>query len=142
MCGQSFMSRYARKTKMNTNTQIVEASNRCTRRSIQKRVTFSRNFPVRSHSAAHNINHGRGESIYLLCRVVGSSISPGTRVSRALKQQQKINDCHKRRKKTKTYIDKRSRKRRALFKLYETHQEEVMYHKMYATSCTALCAAI
>ena len=117
------------KTKMNTNTQKVEASNRSMRRSIPKSVTFSRNFPGRSHSAAHNINHGPGESIYQLCKVVGSPISPGTRVSRALKQQQNINDCHKRRKKTKAYIDRRSRKRRALFKLYETRQEEVKYHK-------------
>ena len=117
------------KTKMNTNTQKVEASNGSMRRSIPKRVTFSRTFPGRPHSAAHNINHGPGESIYQLCKVVGSPISPGTRVSRALKQQQNINCQKRRKKKSKAYIDRRSRKRRELFKLYETHQEEGKYHK-------------
>ena len=75
------------KTKMNTNTQKVEASHRSMRRSIPKSVTFSRHFPGWSHSAAHNINHGPGESIYQLCKVVGSPISPGIKVSRTLKQQ-------------------------------------------------------
>ena len=100
------------KTKINTNTQKVEASNRSMRRSIPKNVTFSRNFPGRSHSAAHNINHGPGESIYHLCKVVGSPISPGTRVSRALKQQQNINDCHKRRKKKQKKKKKNKKKQK------------------------------
>ena len=86
------------KTKMNTNTQKCEGSNRSMRRSVPKNVTFSRNFPGRSHSAAHSINHGPGESIYKLCRVVGSPTQVGTRVCRALYQQQKVNERHKQRK--------------------------------------------
>lgn len=96
--GQDMLER----TKMNTNTQKVEASNRSMRRSLTKYVTFSRNFPGWSHSAAHNINHGPGESLYKLCKAVGSPIFIGTRVSRALYQQQKNNECHKRRKNHKT----------------------------------------
>lgn len=117
------------KTRMNTNTQKCEASNRSMRRSVPKNVTFSRNFPGRSHSAAHNINHGPGESIYKLCKAVGSPISAGTRVSRSLNQQQNISQCHKKRKSAKRYKEARSRKRRALFSLYERHQEEVKYEK-------------
>ena len=43
------------KTKMNANTQKVEATNRSMRRSLPKHLTFLRNFPGRAHSAAHNI---------------------------------------------------------------------------------------
>ena len=117
------------KTKMNTNTQKCEGSNRSMRRSLPKNVTFSRNFSGRSHSAAHNINHGPGESIYKLCRVVGSPIQAGTRVCRALYQQQKVNERHKQRKKSKHYKEARSKKRRALYKLYEQQQEHVKYVK-------------
>lgn len=117
------------KTKMNTNTQKCEGSNRSMRRSLPKNVTYSRNFTGRSHSAAHNINHGPGESIYQLCKLVGSPISAGTRVSRALSQQQKINESHKKRKNSKQYKEGRSRKRRALYKLYEQRQEDVKYCK-------------
>ena len=72
------------KTKMNTNTQKVEAINRSMRRSLQNHLTFWRKIPGRAHSAAHNINNGPDESIYKLCKVVGSPIPSGTRVSRAL----------------------------------------------------------
>ena len=62
------------KTKMNTNTQKVEATDLSMRRSLPKHLTFSRNFPGRAHSAAHNINNGPCESIYKLCKDVGSPI--------------------------------------------------------------------
>lgn len=117
------------KTKMNTNTQKCEGSNRSMRRSLPKNVTFSRNFSGRSHSAAHSINHGSGESIYKLCRAVGSPIQAGTRVCRALYQLQKVNERHKQRKKSKHYKEARSKKRRALYKLYEQQQEQVKYVK-------------
>ena len=45
------------RTKMNTNTQKVEATNRSMRRSLPKHLTL-RNFPGRVHSAAYNINIG------------------------------------------------------------------------------------
>lgn len=99
------------------------------RRSLPKNVTFSRNFSGRSHSAAHSINHGSGESIYKLCRAVGSPIQAGTRVCRALYQLQKVNERHKQRKKSKHYKEARSKKRRALYKLYEQQQEQVKYVK-------------
>ena len=86
------------KTKMNTKIQKCEGTNRSMRRSLPKNVTFSGIFSGRSHSAAHSINHGPGEQIYKLCRVVGSPIQAGTRVCRALYQQQKVNERHKQRK--------------------------------------------
>ena len=114
---------------MNTNTQKIEATNRSMRRSLPKHLTFSRNFPGRAHSAAHNINNGPGESIYKLCKVVGSPIPSGTRVSRALYQEQKKTNSHKSRKKAKHYIESRSKRRRAIYKLYAEHREVVKYQK-------------
>ena len=77
------------KTQKNTNTQKVEATNRSSRRSLPKHLTFLRNFPGGAHNAAHNINNGPGESINKLCKVVGSPIPSRTRVSRAPYQEQK-----------------------------------------------------
>ena len=91
------------RTKMNTNTQKVEATNRSMRRSLPKHLTFSKNFPGRAHSAAHNINNGPGQSIYKLCKVFGSPIPSGTRVSRAItniKRNQKVINFAKRQNNT------------------------------------------
>ena len=109
------------RTKMNTNTQKVEATNRSMRRSLPKHLTFFRNFPGRAHSAAHNINNGPGELIYKLCKVVCSPIPSGTRVFRALYQEQKKTNSHKSRKKAKHYIESRSKRQWAIYKLYAEH---------------------
>ena len=120
------------RTKLNTNTQKVEATNRSMRRSLPKHLTFSRNFPGRAHSAAHNINNGPGiivQSIYKLCKIVGSPIPSGTRVSRALYQEQKKTNSHKSRKKAKHFIESRSKRRQVIYKLYAEHREVVKYQK-------------
>ena len=120
------------RTKMNTITQKVEATNRSMRRSLPKHLTFctfSGNFPGRAHSAAHNINNAPGESIYKLCKVDGSLIPSRTRVSRALYQEQKKTNSHKSRKKAKHYMEDRSKRRWAIYKLYAEHREVVKYQK-------------
>ena len=99
------------------------------RRYLPKNNTFIRNFSGRAHSAAHNINHGPGESIFKLCELVGSPISPGTRVARTLNGYQQMYERDKKHKKTKCYKESRCRKRRALFALYEKQQEETKYQK-------------
>ena len=117
------------KTKMNTNTQKVEATNRSMRRSLPKHLIFLRNFPGRAHSVAHNMNNGPDESIYQLCKVVGPLIPSGTMVSRAIYQELKKTNSHKFRKNAKHYIESRSKWRRAIYKLYAEHREEVKYKK-------------
>ena len=77
------------KTRLNTNTQKCEATNRSFRRSLSKYLTFAQFFSGRSHSAVHNINNGPGESVFKLCKAADSTIHGGTRVCQALKQQQK-----------------------------------------------------
>lgn len=66
--------------------------------------------------------NGPGESIYTLCTVIGSPISPGPSVSRALNQHQKIIESQKMHKRTKTYKEARCIKQRALYTLYEKQQ--------------------
>ena len=117
------------KTRLNTNTQKCEATNRSFRRSLPKYLTFARNFSGRSHSAVHNINNGPGESVFKLCKAAGSTIHGGTRVCQALKQQQKISHSNRKRKRTQAYKDALCRKRRALYRLYEKNQEEINYRK-------------
>ena len=76
---------------------------------------------------AHNINKGPVESIYKLCKVVGSLIPSGTWVSRALYQELKKTNSHKFRKNRKHYIE--SKRQMAIYKLYAEHREEVKYIK-------------
>ena len=117
------------KTWLNKNTQNCEAANRSFRRSLPKYLTFARIFSGRSHSAAHNINNGPGESVFKLCKAAGSTIHGGTRVCQALKQQQKsvIATANvKERKHTKTLYAERDLHCIAYM---ETNQEEINYRK-------------
>ena len=57
------------KTRLNTNTQKCEATNRSFQRSLPKYLTFSRIFSGRSHSL--------GESVFKLCKAAGSTIHGG-----------------------------------------------------------------
>ena len=117
------------KTKLNSNTQKVEAFNRAVRASLPKNVTFSRNVSGRAHSAAHSVNVGTANSIYELCDQLDCSITPGSKVDSAVKQLQKTTDMLKNYKKTIQSCQSRAEKRAILFDLYERHQEEITYQK-------------
>ena len=83
---------------------------------------------------AHNINNVPGESIYKLCKVVGSPLPSGRKVSRALYQEQKKTNSHKYRKNARHYIESRSKRQRAIFKLYGKHREVVRSFILMTTS--------
>ncbi len=117
------------KTKLNSNTQKVEAFNRALRVSVPKNVTFSRNTSGRAHSAAHSVNVGTANSIYEICNELGCSISPSSKVHKALKQLQKTTDMLKEYKKTMKSCSSRAERRAILYDLYERHQEEILYKK-------------
>lgn len=117
------------KTKLNSNTQKVEAFNKCLRTSVPKNVTFSRNTSGRAHSAAHSVNLGTANSIYNLCNELGCSISPESKVHKALTQLQKTTDMLKDYKKTMKSCVSRAERRAILYDLYERHQEEILYEK-------------
>ncbi|CAG2198088.1 unnamed protein product [Mytilus edulis] len=117
------------KTKLNSNTQKVEAFNRALRTSIPKNVTFSRNTSGRAHSAAHSVNVGTANSIFTLCDKLGCSITANSKVHQAVKQVQKTTNMLKNYKKTIDACVSRSERRAILFDLYERHQEEIAYQK-------------
>ena len=72
------------KTIKNSNTQKVGSFNRTIRRSLPRNVTFTKNYSVREHSAAHSSSHGPGNSIHGLCSGVGAAIPTGGSVDKAL----------------------------------------------------------
>ncbi|XP_063419337.1 uncharacterized protein LOC134702198 [Mytilus trossulus] len=117
------------KTKLNSNTQKVEAFNRALRTSIPKNVTFTRNTSGRAHSAAHSVNVGMANSIFTLCDKLGCSITANSKVHQAVKQVQKTTNMLKNYKKTIDACVTRSERRAILFDLYERHQEEIAYQK-------------
>lgn len=117
------------KTKLNSNTQKVEAFNRALRTSIPKNVTFTRNTSGRAHSAAHSVNVGMANSIFTLCDKLGCSITANSKVHQAVKQVQKTTNMLKNYKKTIDACVSRSERRAILFDLYERHQEEIAYQK-------------
>ena len=113
------------KTKLNTNTQKVESVNQIIRRSLPKRLTFSRCFPGRAHSA----NNGPGESLVKLCEEAGCPISRNSRVCAALLTEQVESEKRKERAKSLKRKLARKRKREKLYQIYEKHQEEAGYQK-------------
>lgn len=117
------------KTKLNTNSQKVEATNRAIRRSVPRNVTFSRNFPGRVHSAVHSVNNGPGLSISRLCHRVGCRIQAGSRVASGLLSQQQLHSKKQIRERSLKSKVKRKLKRKKLYKLYEKHHEEIAYAK-------------
>lgn len=76
-------------TRLGTNTQKVEATNRTIRRSLPKNVTYTRNFEGRAHAAIHSINNGPGQSINNLCLKLGTPIPQGTKAAMSLKSLDK-----------------------------------------------------
>lgn len=58
------------KTRLNTNTQKIEGTNRAIRKSIPKNVTYSLNYEGRLNSAIHSVNNRPGISIRKLCMAV------------------------------------------------------------------------
>ena len=84
--------------------------------------------------AVHTVLHITSTTVRVnrFINFVGSSVlqfkqAPG--FVGPLYQQQKVNERHKQRKKSKHYKEARSKKRRALYKLYEQQQEHVKYVK-------------
>ena len=116
-----------RQTKLNTNSQKVEATNRCIKRSLPKSCTFTRNFSGRAHSAIHSVNNGPGESVRKLCEAVGCPILPNSKAARGLKAIQIISENKKRREKTLAYIIKRKYRRIRIYALHEKHNETKNY---------------
>lgn len=117
------------KTKLGTNSQKSECVNKIIRRSLPNRVTFSQNFHGRANSAVHAANHGPGESIMALCLSIGSPITPGSRVHKSLKQEQKIYEKKKEYHKSDKCKVNRKRKADDMFELHAKHQEDVQYRK-------------
>lgn len=116
-------------TRLNSNSQKVEATNRSIRRSLPKNVTFTRNFSGRAHSAVHSVNNGPGKSIRDLCSVAGCPIPQGGRVDRRLTSLQLAYRTKKAIEKSVKFILKRKWRREKMFRLYEKHQEQKKYRK-------------
>ena len=72
------------KTKLNSNTQKVEATNRTLRRSLPKNVNFNHASYARAHSDTHSSDNCPGESIFKLCNSVGAGIKAGTKAAMSL----------------------------------------------------------
>ncbi|KAK3108773.1 hypothetical protein FSP39_015312 [Pinctada imbricata] len=118
------------KTRKNRNTQKVEALNRVIRRSLPNNITFTRNAAYRAHSAVHSTNNGNADSLLILLKRLGCTISPNTKVHKALKKMQNHQNMMKERKKILIkYKIRRTQRRKFLYELYERHQEEQCYQK-------------
>ena len=122
------------KTKLNTNTQKVEAVNHIIRRSLPKTVTFSRNFSGRAHSAIFAANNGPGEALLKLCERTGCPVPSNSRVSAALLGKQVSSEKEKERgRSAKRKLRRKQLRRKQVtiknFKIYEKNQEEIKYRK-------------
>ena len=117
------------KTRLGTNTQKVEATNRSLRRSLPKNVTFSRNFEGRAHAAIHSVNNGPGASIHKLTSKLGAPISAGTKVAKGLLGVQKLRKQQSDYHKSDKAIISRCKKIQTLYKLYDETKSHQDYKK-------------
>lgn len=115
------------KTKLNLNSQKVEATNRAIRMCLPKNVTFSRNFVGRAHSAIHNVNNGMGASIRKLCAAAGCPIVDGSRVAKSLMALQFFAENKRKRERSLLFKIKRKLRRVRLYGIYEKHTEKKKY---------------
>lgn len=117
------------KTRLGTNTQKVEATNRSLRRSLPRNVTHTTNFAGRAHAAVHSVNHGPGVSIQKLTKTLGAPIVKGTKVATGLSGLQKMSKQQsKYHKSTKAKLA-RSRKTQYLYDLHDKIKSNQDYKK-------------
>ena len=83
-----------RLTRFNLNTNKNESVNRALSVSLPKNVTYSRNAVARANSTVHRLNLGAGNSLLRKLETVGSPITKGRYVARAVKQMQKESKYH------------------------------------------------
>lgn len=117
------------KTRLGTNTQKVEATNRSLRRSLPKNVTYTTNFTGRAHAAIHSVNNGPGVSIHKLTKSLGAPISTGTKVSKALLGLQKSKLQQAAYHKSKKAKLARCKKIKYLYDLHEQTKSKQDYKK-------------
>jgi hypothetical protein len=115
------------KTRLNTNSQKCEATNRSVRRSLPKNTLFGRNFPGRAHSAIHSVNNGPGDSIKKLCLRAGCPIPSGSKVAQRLQKEQQLSEKYKERARSITAKTKRIARANKLYKLHEKKREKNRY---------------
>ena len=120
-------------TKLNTNTQKVEAVNRMYSKVNPKSITFSRNFPARIHSGIHSINNGLADSIVLKSEAIGSPIVPGSRCALSLKASQNREDYYRNIMKSKKRKSKRAYLRMKRYSVYDTKASDDQVH--YEKDC-------
>ncbi len=80
-------------TRLNTNTQKCESTNRAYLRTNPKCVTMTRNFSARIHGAVHSLNTGHAESLLQKTAAVGAKITG--RARRQLKSEGKVRQQRK-----------------------------------------------
>lgn len=112
------------KTAKNTNTQKVEAVNRAIRATIPHNVTYTHNYKGRVHTAQHNVNHGPGNSIVIMCEAVGSPVEPGTSVARGLQQMEVHNEQMREYQQSDKHKIERCQQKHELFQIHTEQQEE------------------
>lgn len=114
-------------TRFNTSTQKTEAVNRAYSLRNPKNLTFSRNYKLRVHSTAHQVNNGHGDSMRKQCKAVGSPIVARSRVDRNLQAKQQRQQYQSVYRKTQQFKTNRSNKRINKYKLYDNKEEHPTY---------------
>ena len=117
------------KTRLNSNTQKVEGTNRAIKQSLPKNTTFAHNCSGRLYSAIHAVNNGPGVSIMKLCDAAKCPIPKNSRVAYQLLQEQKRAENKKIRENTINFKLKRAKRKAVMYKLHEQTRENNKYVK-------------
>lgn len=109
------------------STQKCEATNKAIGSVAPKNKTFSRNFSARVHSAVNAVNNGIGMSVLKQTEFVGAPITPGSRVTKGLLRRQNKDNQRKVAKKSPATKEKRQKRRKLLYSLYDDREAKAHY---------------
>lgn len=122
------------KTRLNTNSQQVEAANRGINKMNPKDITKSRNYEASVHSAILNINNRKSNAIVMKAEAMGVPVTPGSRTARQLLSADQQDLKSKSRQRSSDFINSRYKRKIEKYQLYDAKHakdicEPVTYQK-------------
>ena len=122
-------------TKLNTNSNKVEGSNRGLSKALPKHITWSRNYHGRASAAVNSMNQGPGLSLLNLSNAVGAPLAMKSEVTKHLQDMDRDWKYNKCRKASPGYKKSRAKIRNIKYERYDDKAATMNYSKGMGDAC-------
>lgn len=122
-------------TRLNTNSNKVEGSNRGLSKALPKHITWSRNYHGRASAAVNSMNQGPGLSLLNLSTAVGAPLAVKSEVTKTLEKMDKDWKYNKCRKASPGYKKSRAKIRNIKYESYDNNAATMNYSKGMGDAC-------